>query len=116
MNPLQMQRGIIYIATSPLCDQAIIGHGYRIESIKNSLKNAKSPARSTYSAGKLIRANGGVDAWNWIIISDKHYDKKRNLFKDFKAKYDLIINRYDLELMDDVNCSPLNHELVELVF
>jgi hypothetical protein len=116
MNPLQMQRGIIYIATSPLCDQAIIGHGYRIESIKKSLNNSKSPARSTYSAGNLIRANGGIDAWNWMIISDKHYDNKRKLFKDFKDKYDLILRSYEWEELDYINCSPVNHELVELKF
>jgi hypothetical protein len=116
MSTQQMQRGIIYIATSPFCDQVIIGHGNRIESIKNSLKNSKSPARSTYSAGKLIRANGGVDAWNWIIISDKIYDKKRKLFKDFKAKYDIILRRYEWEDLDYINCSPVNHELVELFF
>lgn len=114
MSTHQRTRGVIYIAKSPLCERAVIGHGYHIESIKNSLKNFNNPGRTTYSAGRLIRDNGGIDSWNFIIISDKIYDKKRDLLKDFKAKYQLILNRYNWIQIDNANMYPQNHELVEL--
>lgn len=111
-----MNRGIIYLATHPVSKKAIIGHGYHLESVKISLKNAKSPGRATYPASNLIKEFGGIDAWNWAILYDISYHKKKELFNVFLKEHDLIKYKYPWEALNELRVIPVNHEIVDWVF
>ena len=109
-------RAIIYLATHPDSNRAIIGHGYHLESVINSLKNAKSPSRATHPAAKLIREFGGVGAWKWSILSDNLYDSKTELFKTFRNEYDQIYYNNAWERINRDHGCPVNHEIIDWDF
>lgn len=116
MSTHQINRAVIYLATHPKSTKAILGYGYHLESVKNSLKNAKSPTRSTYYANKIINEFGGIDAWNWTIMSDAIYDTKLDLFKTFRHEYVQIYYNYDWERINKDRVCPVNHEVVDWYF
>jgi len=79
--------GIIYLVTSPNSDEAILGFGRDLNSVKTRLKNAKCNRRSAYFANLLIKEEGGLDNWNFVILEEIYYYNRSDLYKLFVNYY-----------------------------